>query len=177
MSFSCKTLKQPRPMNLKVGRVTPCAPFAHLTRPGAHGVTRPTAVPQFRGSRREIFIRGILSMDPCAKAGASSTHSKRSACPDGLGSREAFGVRPAGRRFRFRGTRRECFRGNLSPRLRRGERKKTPSAEVFAKEVRILAIVVRKPQRDDPPSGKRMDYCPVGLSGTHQSSPGKRDAS
>src|SRR6185436_1950874 len=53
-------------------------------------------------------------MNPLAKAGASSTHSKRSARPDGRGSREAFGVRPARRRFRFRGPTRECFRGILT---------------------------------------------------------------
>jgi len=47
-------------MNHKVGRVTPCAPSSHSIRPGAHGVTRPTAALWFRGSRREKSFRGIL---------------------------------------------------------------------------------------------------------------------
>src|SRR5690349_16979165 len=48
-------------MNLKVGRVTPCAPLKITTRPnGAHGATRPTFRCRFKGSKHELF-REILS--------------------------------------------------------------------------------------------------------------------
>ena len=48
------------PMNLQVGRVTPCAPQDRAWHPdGAHGVTRPTALNGFRGARREDLLRGI----------------------------------------------------------------------------------------------------------------------
>jgi hypothetical protein len=78
-----------------------------------------------------------LPMNPCAKAGASSTHSQRSACADALARREAFGVRPACRRFGFRGSKRECFRGNLSPQRERFERlnRNKPSPVVHLKPV------------------------------------------
>src|SRR5437764_213660 len=46
-------------MNLKVGRVTPCAPFPHANTPGAHGVR---ALPPL-GSRVQCAIfGGILSV-------------------------------------------------------------------------------------------------------------------
>ena len=48
------------PMNLWVGRVTPCAPFRPCPNPGAHGVTRPTCTNWFRGSMREV-LKGNLS--------------------------------------------------------------------------------------------------------------------
>ena len=63
-------------MNLRVGRVTPCAPPPQSPTPGAHGVSRPTTKAWFRGSKRECYRR-ILSMNLTQKAGASSTHSKR----------------------------------------------------------------------------------------------------
>jgi len=47
-------------MNLKVGRVTPCAPGLGPGNGGAHGVTLPTRPGRFRGSMREILWR-ILS--------------------------------------------------------------------------------------------------------------------
>ena len=46
-------------MNPKVGRVTPCAPFIRLSKPGAHGVTRPTLTNPFTGSGCEAHIRVI----------------------------------------------------------------------------------------------------------------------
>ena len=50
------------PMNLQVGRVTPCAPQDRACHPdGAHGVTRPTALYGFRSPRREDLPRGIFS--------------------------------------------------------------------------------------------------------------------
>ena len=45
-------------MNLKVGRVTPCAPFPQSPQAGAHGVTRPTAL-RFKGSMPEIIQRNL----------------------------------------------------------------------------------------------------------------------
>ena len=67
-------------------------------------------------------------MNPRAKAGASCTHSKRSARPDGRGSREAFGVRPACRRFRCRGAGRASIavgshpaKATLTPQRMKGE--------------------------------------------------------
>jgi hypothetical protein len=43
------------PLNLLVGvgRVTPCAPFAWMPKPGAHGVTRPTR--RFMGRRHKVL--------------------------------------------------------------------------------------------------------------------------
>jgi len=52
------------PLNLQVGRVTPCAPFQQLSSPGAHGVTRPTTLPGFKGSMRGIPFRRNLSWRP-----------------------------------------------------------------------------------------------------------------
>jgi pyrimidine operon attenuation protein / uracil phosphoribosyltransferase len=49
-------------MNLKVGRVTPCAPGFGNRANGAHGVTRPTSTNRFRGSRREKRFWGILTL-------------------------------------------------------------------------------------------------------------------
>ena len=38
---------------VRAGRVTPCAPFAWMPKPGAHGVTRPTK--GFMGRRGQLF--------------------------------------------------------------------------------------------------------------------------
>ena len=59
----------PLSMNLKVGRLTPCAPFRLCPNPGAHGVTRPTCTNWFRGSTREMFFPGILSPADGKRAG------------------------------------------------------------------------------------------------------------
>ena len=49
------------PLNLQVGRVTPCAPFQQLSSPGAHGVTRPTRPGGFNGFNVRNPFRGNLS--------------------------------------------------------------------------------------------------------------------
>ena len=88
---------------------------------------------QFRGSNREVLFRRILTLilspegerrprfsrasdvstNQCAKAGASSTHSKRFAWWRRLGICEAFGVRPACWRFGLMRSMREVFLGRI----------------------------------------------------------------
>ena len=60
-------------MNLKAGRVTPCAPSLYFAKPGAHGVTRPTTATWFRGSRREKMFRRILTPAVSPQDGGKSS--------------------------------------------------------------------------------------------------------
>src|SRR5207249_6460680 len=64
-------------------------------------VNRPGLEPSREGSQCSSAPQSVLPFhEPRAKAGASSTHSKRCrAVAERLGLREAFGVRPACRRF------------------------------------------------------------------------------
>ena len=50
------------PLNLfvEVGRVTPCAPSVRMSKPGAHGVTRPT----WRFMRRRFVFPGSSPLTP-----------------------------------------------------------------------------------------------------------------